>query len=68
MPVIDTVGYIDSENNYYKWSQKSDYTEKLNNYEKAQYNNIFDQKNVNRNIFYINDFVIEPTPIEEAAE
>lgn len=68
LPVIDTVGYIDSENNYYKWSQKSDYTEKLNNYEKAQYNNIFDQKNVNRNIFYINDFVIEPTPIEEAAE
>lgn len=68
LPVIDTVGYIDSQNNYYKWSQKSDYTEKLNNYEKAQYNNIFDQKNVNRNIFYLNDFVIEPTPIEETEE
>ena len=65
LPVIDTVGYIDNQNNYYKWSDASPYTALLDDYEKVQYNNIFDQKNVNTNIFYINDFVIEPTPIEE---
>ena len=25
LPVIDTVGYIDNNNNYYKWSDTSDY-------------------------------------------
>lgn len=68
LPVIDTVGYIDNENNYYKWSDASPYTALLDDYEKVQYNNIFDQQNVNSNIFYINDFVIEPTPIEEETE
>ncbi len=65
LPVIDTVGYIDNEDNYYKWSDASPHTALLDDYEKVQYNNIFDQKNVNSNIFYINDFVIEPTPIAE---
>ncbi len=65
LPVIDTVGYIDNQNNYYKWSDTSPYTELLDDYERVQYNNIFDQQNVNSDIFYINGYVPEATPIEE---
>lgn len=59
LPVIDTVGYIDNANNYYMWSDSSPYTALLDDYEKVQYNNIFDQENVNSNIFYIDGFVPE---------
>ncbi len=65
LPVIDTVGYIDNQNVYYKWSDASPYTALLDDYEKVQYNNIFDQQNVNSDIFYLNGFKIEATPIEE---
>ena len=69
LPVIDTVGYIDNENNYYKWSDVSPYSGLLDEYEKIQYNNIFDQKNINSDIFYINGYVPEDTPdIEDRAE
>ena len=64
LPVIDTVGYIDNENNYYKWSDSSPYTALLDDYERVQYNNIFDQKNVNSDIFYIDGYV--PTATDEA--
>ncbi|HBJ10847.1 MAG TPA: hypothetical protein DDY61_03945 [Ruminococcaceae bacterium] len=64
LPVIDTVGYIDSENNYYKWSDVSPYSHLLDEYEKVQYNNIFDQKNIKRDVFYINGYEIE-LPSEE---
>ncbi len=65
LPVIDTVGYIDNQNIYYKWSDVSPYTELLDNYEKVQYNNIFDQQNVDAKTFYLNGFVPEATPISE---
>ena len=65
LPVIDNVGYIDSENNYYVWGDASEYTDVLSDYEKIQYNNIFDQENVDKSIFYINDYVLEATEIEE---
>ena len=68
LPVIDTVGYIDSEGNYYGWNNNSVYTDIINDYERIQYNNIFDQQNVNADIFYINGFVPEATPIEEETE
>lgn len=61
LPVIDTVGYIDNENNYYKWSDVSPYSHLLDEYEKIQYNNIFDQKNIDRDVFYINGYVPEVT-------
>ncbi len=64
LPVIDNAGYIDSEGNYYKWSDSSPYTELLNEYEKVQYNNIFDRENVNRDVFYISGYVA-PEEIEE---
>lgn len=65
LPVIDTVGYIDNENNYYKWSDVSPYSSLLDEYEKIQYNNIFDQKNINSDIFYINGYVPEDTSDSE---
>lgn len=65
LPVIDTVGYIDNENNYYKWSDVSPYSGLLDEYEKIQYNNIFDQKNINSDIFYINGYVPEDTSDSE---
>ncbi|MGN0451794.1 MAG: LTA synthase family protein [Acutalibacteraceae bacterium] len=69
LPVIDTVGYIDNENNYYKWSDVSPYSSLLDEYEKVQYNNIFDQQNINSDIFYINGYVPEDTPdSEDSAE
>lgn len=57
LPVIDTVGYIDSENNYFKWSDASPYGAVLDDYEKVQYNSIFDQENVNAEIFYIDGYI-----------
>ena len=68
LPVIDTVGYIDYEGNYYKWSDTSPYTALLDDYEKVQYNNIFDQQNVNADIFYLDGYVHEATPIEDGSE
>jgi len=56
LPVIDTVGYIDKDNNYYKWSSNSDYTSLLTEYEKIQYNNIFDYENSDTDTFYINGY------------
>ncbi len=59
LPVIDTVGYIDNAGNYYKWSDVSPYTDLLDEYEKIQYNNIFDQQNVDAEVFYINGYIPE---------
>ena len=67
LPVINTVGYIDNENNYYKWSDVSPYSHLLDEYEKIQYNNIFDQKNIDRDVFYVNGYVPEVTEDETAS-
>lgn len=66
LPVIDTVGYIDNEDNYYKWSDVSPYSALLDEYEKIQYNNIFDQKNIDSDIFYINGYVPEELTAEDS--
>lgn len=67
LPVIDTVGYIDNEDNYYKWSDVSPYSALLDEYEKIQYNNIFDQKNIDSDIFYINGYVPEEVTAEDSS-
>lgn len=66
LPVIDTVGYIDNEDNYYKWSDVSPYSALLDEYEKIQYNNIFDQKNIDSDIYYINGYVPEEVASEDS--
>ncbi len=64
LPVIDNAGYIDNEGNYYKWSDNSPYTDLLDEYEKVQYNNIFDREHVDLDIFYIKGY----TPPEDTEE
>ena len=66
LPVIDTVGYVDRDGRYYKWSESSPYTSLLNEYERIQYNNIFDQKNVDASIFYLNGYI--PDQAAESTE
>ncbi len=59
LPVIDTVGYIDADNNYYSWNDKSAYSKLLSEYEKIQYNAIFDYKHTDTSIFYLEGFTPE---------
>lgn len=68
LPVIDTVGYIDCNNNYYKWSDKSDYTQILSEYERIQYNNIFDSEHKNNKIFFLEGYTMPETLTEEDNE
>ena len=56
LPVIDNAGYIDNQGVHYKWSDTSNYTSILDEYEKIQYNNIFDREHVNLDIFYIEGY------------
>ncbi len=56
LPVIDTVGYIDAAGTYYRWSDTSEYAAVLDEYEKIQYNNIFDSENKNTDIFYLEGY------------
>ncbi|MBQ3547889.1 MAG: LTA synthase family protein [Clostridia bacterium] len=56
LPVINTAGYIDAEGNYYKWSDTSPYTDILKEYEKIQYNCIFDQKNIDTEVFFLSGY------------
>lgn len=56
LPVIDTVGYIDNQGNYYKWSDASEYSEIISEYERVQYNNIFDPENTDNETFYLEGF------------
>ena len=65
LPVIDTVGYIDNNNNYYRWNDETEYTSSLEKYEKIQYNNVFDQQNKKTEMFYIDNFRIDDISGEE---
>lgn len=69
LPVINTVGYIDNEGNYYGWNQKTKYSKILSEYEKIQYNAIFDYEHTDTSIFFIKGFkqedIMEPKPVEE---
>ncbi len=61
LPVIDTVGYIDANNNYYKWSDNSEYQQMISEYERIQYNNIFDPENKKNEIFFLEGYVMPET-------
>ncbi len=68
LPVINTVGYIDKDNNYYKWSDISPYTALLSEYENLQYNAIFDTKNFKKDTFFLKDYVHEASILTESEE
>ncbi len=64
LPVIDTVGYIDNNNTYFRWSDNSQYKEILGEYEKIQYNNIFDNEHKDNDTFYLEGYT-PPTSVSE---
>ncbi len=68
LPVIDTVGYIDANNNYYKWSDNSEYAQTLSEYEKIQYNNIFDSEHKDNEIFFLEGYTMPETLEQEETE
>lgn len=68
LPVINTVGYIDYLGNYYKWSDTSPYTKLLSEYERIQYNSIFDPENINNETFFLEGYVHAATPEPEEEE
>ena len=53
LPVINTVGYIDRNNNYYAQSDSSDYDDLLYQYNCIEYNNLIDTDNRNRSLFFL---------------
>ena len=53
LPVIDTVGYIDSNGVYYDWNDTSAYTELLEQYRYVQYNNLLDKGNRKESLFQV---------------
>ncbi len=55
LPVINTAGYIDANGVYYSWNDDSPYKVLLAEYERVQYNAIFDTENVRNELFYINN-------------
>ena len=59
LPVVDSVGYIDNQDNYYRWSEETPYSDLLSKYEKIQYNNVFDNSNKKTDMFYLNGYTIE---------
>ncbi len=65
LPVINSVGYIDKEGEYYKWSDVSPYTELLSKYEQIQYNGIFDKENIKTETFFIDGYTHEATELDD---
>ncbi len=51
LPVIDTVGYIDSDGTYYGWNDDSPYTDLLEKYRHVQYNGLLDKHNRKDSLF-----------------
>lgn len=45
IPVINAVGYIGDDGNYYKYGEESPYSDYISNYEILQYNNVIDYDN-----------------------
>lgn len=56
IPVINTVGYIDSQDNYYSFGEKSEHSPLLNTYTCIQYNNMFDYENKDNSLFYLDGY------------
>ena len=63
LPVINTVGYIDNQGVYYKWSDSSPYRSILSEYENIQYNAVFDTENKNLKTFFIDGYTHEASDL-----
>lgn len=53
LPVIDSIGYIDTDGVYYSYDDKTKYSNILKEYEKIQYNNLFDNEDRVNELFYL---------------
>jgi hypothetical protein len=51
LPVINSVGYIGDDGQYYEDGEESDYSDYIENYKILQYNNVIDYKNRYENFF-----------------
>lgn len=54
LPVINTVGYIDKDGNYYERTESSEYSNLLHQYNCIEYNSLIDRTNRNRPLFFLN--------------
>ncbi len=63
LPVIDTNGYITADGEYHTYDETTEYTPLLQDYEKIQYNNMFETIGRHDELFYIpqKDEVAEAT-------
>lgn len=55
IPVIDTVGYITSDNRYYTYDDETEYSAILDGYHNIIYNYMFDQINRHKDLFYLSE-------------
>jgi len=53
IPAMNVNGYIGADGNYYKYDEESPYSEDIKEYEKYQYNNLFDKSNKDEEKFSI---------------
>ncbi len=53
LPVIDTVGLIDKDGEYYSWEQSTPYDEMLEQYRHVQYNAVLDKGNRKEELFSV---------------
>ena len=55
LPVITTVGYVDSEGNCYASDESSEYDDLLNDYNCLAYNSLFGDENTITSLFYLDE-------------
>lgn len=54
LPIINTVGYVDADNNYYTHSENSKYDDLLYQYHCLVYNSLIDRHNRDSSVFFMN--------------
>lgn len=54
LPIINTVGYVDADNNYYTHSESSKYDDLLYQYHCLVYNSLIDRHNRDSSVFFMN--------------
>ena len=59
LPVISTVGYYDSEGNYYSHDDDSEYDDLLNIYARIEYNNLLDPDNSVDSLYFLNGWTAD---------
>lgn len=55
LPIITTVGYVDSEGTVYDADEESEYTDLLNQYYTIEYNGLLDTEDMDTTLFYLDE-------------